>query len=156
MRRLPSHLPGRQRRHRDTAVTPTAKKPRAMPTLRPAPDALVRRFEAALAAAPGAEGRKLFGYPAAFRHGNMFAGLFQHSMILRLSPEDRATLAGRAGATPFEPMPGRPMREYVVVPPAIVESPGGGELQRWLARAYDYAGSLPPKPRGTKPKKRKA
>ena len=125
-----------------------------MPTLRPAPDALVRRFAAALAAAPGAEGRKLFGYPAAFRNGKMFAGLFQHSMILRLSPEDRANLAVRAGARAFEPMPGRPMREYVVVPPAIVESVG--EVQRWLAKAYDYAGSLPPKPPRTKSRKRKA
>ncbi len=74
----------------------------------------------------------MFGYPAAFRNGNMFAGLFQHSMILRLSPEDRANLAVRAGARAFEPMPGRPMREYVVVPPAIVESVG--EVQRWLAK----------------------
>jgi TfoX/Sxy family transcriptional regulator of competence genes len=115
---------------------------------------LVRRFAAALAAAPGAESRKMFGYPAAFWNGNMFAGLFQHSMILRLSPEDRTSLAGRAGATPFEPMPRRPMREYVVVPPAIVESVG--KLQRWVAKAYDYAGSLPPKPPGTKPRKRKA
>jgi hypothetical protein len=115
---------------------------------------LVRRFASALAAAPGAESRKMFGYPAAFRHGNLFASLFQHSMILRLSPEDRTNLAARAGATAFEPMPGRPMREYVVVPPAIVESVG--EVQRWLAKAYDYAGSLPPKPPGTKPRKRKA
>src|SRR5260370_22635485 len=125
-------------------MTPTGKKPRAMPTFRPAPDALVRRFETALAAAPGAEGRKMFGYPAAFRHGNLFASLFQQSMILRLSPEDRTNLAARAGATAFEPMPGRPMREYVGVPPAIVEPVG--ELQRWLAKAYDYASSLPAQP----------
>jgi len=46
------------------------------------------------------------------------------------------------------------MREYVVVPPAIVESVG--EVQRWLAKAYDYAGSLPPKPPRTKSRKRKA
>ncbi len=46
-------------------------------------------------------------------------------------------------------MPGRPMREYVVVPPKIVGTKAA--LGRWLAKASAYAGSLPPKtPRARK------
>jgi TfoX/Sxy family transcriptional regulator of competence genes len=128
------------------------KRARAMPRWRPAPAALVRQFEAAIAGVPGAELRKMFGYPAAFVRGHMFAGLFQEHMILRLAAEDRAELARRPGAQPFEPMPGRPMREYLVVPPAIRETPP--ELERWLGRASSYAGSLPPKrPRGKTPRR---
>lgn len=130
-----------------------AKDARAMPTWRPSPEALVRRFEAAMAAVPGAHARKMFGYPAAFRNGNMFAGLFQDQMILRLSADERAELSRHRGAKPFEPMPGRPMREYVVVPPAVLRSPG--ELHAWFARAFAYAGSLPSKPRPAARPKRK-
>jgi hypothetical protein len=38
------------------------------------PPALVERFEAIVPALSGAERRKMFGYPAAFVGGNMFAG----------------------------------------------------------------------------------
>lgn len=131
-----------------------AKPARAMPKWRPSPDALVRRFEAAMATVPAAQARKMFGYPAAFRNGNLFAGLFQDQMILRLSTDARAELCRRPGAQPFEPMPGRPMREYVVVPPAMLRSPN--ELHAWLARAFAYAGSLPPKRRPASRAKRKA
>ncbi len=130
------------------------KHARALPTWRPSPDALVRRFEAAMATVPGAQARKMFGYPAAFRNGNMFAGLFQDQMILRLSTDERAELSRHPGAKPFEPMAGRPMREYVVVPPAMLRSPG--ELHAWLARAFAYAGSLPPKTRPAARPKRQA
>ena len=91
----------------------------------------------------------MFGYPAAFVRGHMFAGLFQDSMILRLSAEDRADCSGRLGAQPFEPMPGRPMREYLTVPPAMLESPA--ELERWVGKAFAYAGSLPAKVGGVAP-----
>src|SRR2546425_3427341 len=82
----------------------------------------------------------MFGSPAVFVNGNMFAGLFQDSMILRLNAEDRATFPG---ATPFEPMPGRPMREYVVAPGSVADSTM--QLRTWLERARHFAAALPPK-----------
>jgi len=120
---------------------------RAMPKWRPAPEGLVRVFEAAVRNIPDATLKKMFGYPAAFVGGNMFSGLFQESAIVRL-PEDQRSDLMRAGARPFEPMPGRPMREYVVLPPPVVESPG--ELRRWLDEARVYAATLPPKARANK------
>jgi TfoX/Sxy family transcriptional regulator of competence genes len=113
-----------------------------MPKFTKAPAALVDAFAQAIADAPGVERRQMFGYPAAFTRSHMFASLFQDQMIVRLSEADRHALAQEGGRA-FEPMPGRPMREYVTVPEAIRDSPAA--LRKWLAKAQTYAGSLPPK-----------
>ena len=128
------------------------KKPRPMPKWQPAPNALVRRFETALQSVPAAHMRKMFGYPAAFINGHMLSALFQDNMIVRLSPDDRTSLLQHPGAKPFEPMPGRAMREYVVLPSPILNS--SKELGGWLRKAEAYVGSLPPK--AHKPKRSKS
>ena len=110
---------------------------------RPAPPELLRLFEGAMRQFPEAQVRKMFGYPVAFMNGNMFGGLFQDCMILRLSEDDRAAIRDQAGARPFEPMPGRVMREYVVLPEAILKS--NARLKTWVSRAFAYARSLPAK-----------
>jgi TfoX/Sxy family transcriptional regulator of competence genes len=131
---------------------PKATKSKAMPKWHPAPEKLVRVFEKALQSVPEAHMRMTFGYPSATFNGNMFTGLHQDRMILRLSAEDRADLA-RQGAKTFEPMPGRPMREYLVVPESILKSED--ELNAWLEKALAYCKSLPPKSAKTKAKKPK-
>jgi TfoX/Sxy family transcriptional regulator of competence genes len=132
-----------------------AKKKIAQPMLKwkPAPEGLVRVFQEAIEAIPDAQPRKMFGYPAAFIDGHLFAGLHQETMILRLSTEDQAILLKQKGARIFEPMPGRPMRGYVVVPPAVIKAPE--QLSHWLARALAHTKSLPPKPAQPAPKKKK-
>ncbi len=119
----------------------------SMPKWQRAPEELKRTFEEAVRPLAGAEIRQMFGYPAAFVNGQMFAGVHQDQMILRLAPDDRAAIGGAA----FEPMAGRPMCEYVVVPEAIRETPA--ELSGWLERALAYTAGLPPK--AAKPKRRK-
>jgi hypothetical protein len=114
-----------------------------MPTFEKSPPALVERFSAAMDRHPSAERRKMFGYPCAFVGGNMATGLFADSWMVRLPDTERAELLAVEGARPFEPMAGRPMREYVVVPPAIVADDAA--LDRWVGRALAYAGSLPAK-----------
>ena len=114
-----------------------------MPEWRPSPPDLIAVFEKAIATVPDAQARKMFGYPVAFANGKMFTGLHQKNMILRLSDEDRDALLRIKGAAPFEPMPGRAMKEYVTVPEPMLEKPA--ELKKWLARSYAYASSLPPK-----------
>ncbi len=119
---------------------------------KPAPPELVGTFERAVKKCADAELRKMFGYPAAFVNGNMMGGLFQDSMMLRLSPPDLADIRDQAGAKPFEPMPGRVMREYVVIPKKIIASTS--QLEAWLAKAAAYTRSLPrkaPKPKRKKP-----
>jgi hypothetical protein len=87
------------------------------------PPELVQRFEK-VAASLGTERRKMFGYPASFVHGNMFAGLHEDRFVLRLGEEHLAE-AMRAGARAFEPMPGRPMKGWCVVLHGGAASTGG-------------------------------
>ncbi len=116
---------------------------RGMPKWHAAPEDLVSMFGEMVRPLPGVDLRKMFGYPCAFFQGQMFAGLHQESMILRLSEEDRARFLTIDGASQFEPMAGRPMREYVVVPPALFGQPS--DVTAWLDRALAYAASLPAK-----------
>jgi TfoX/Sxy family transcriptional regulator of competence genes len=122
---------------------------RAMPKFTKPPEALVALFGRAVGAMPDVEMRKMFGYPAAFVSGQMFTCLFQDSMIVRLAEGDRAAFLEK-GARMFEPMPGRPMREYVAVPADVLASEA--QLRDWLRRGYDYAASRPPKRGGRKKK----
>ena len=95
--------------------------------------------------------RPMFGCPAYFTGGNMFAGVWQDTMMLRLSEDDRAEITS-AGGKPFEPMPGRAMKEYVALPPDMIAD--HGVAAAWVGRAAAYAASLPPKEK--KPRKKKA
>ena len=87
--------------------------------------------------------KKMFGQPAAFAHGNLFMGVFGESMFVRLSEPDRIEAKAKGEFVPFEPMPGRPMREYWVFPRSMIEDPV--EARRWVSRSLKYALSLPPK-----------
>jgi len=109
----------------------------------PSPPGLVRIFDRAVRPLAGTTRRKMFGYPALCVRGNMFAGLVRDRMILRLGEEDRRRFLEREGATPFVAM-GRPMKQWAVVPPALVESPA--RLRPWLRRALAHGRALPPKP----------
>ena len=88
------------------------------------------------------EPRKNLGYPSCFIGGHMFMGLFADKMMLRLSPEDREELISKGGAV-FEPVPGRPLKEYVTVPASVLESQTA--LRDWVHRSLTYGSSLPPK-----------
>lgn len=115
-----------------------------MPSMkwRKSPAGLVDIFQKAMPGEPAVQ-RQMFGYPAAFVNGNMFMSLFQEDMILRLSDDDRAQFLQLPGARIFEPMPGRPMREYVAVPPAMLRD--SRLLHSWVSRALSYGTSLKPK-----------
>ncbi len=107
----------------------------------PAP--LAARFTRAVAGLRDVTTRRMFGCPAAFTAGHMFAGLFADSMFLRLPAAERDRFIRAFGAAPFEPVRGRVMREYVVVPPEVLAAPR--TLAGALAKAHAYASSLPPK-----------
>jgi TfoX/Sxy family transcriptional regulator of competence genes len=115
------------------------------------PPDLEKTFEDAFPDDPRAERRKMFGFPAGFVNGNMFGGLFETHMVLRLAEADRRSITAEHGAAPFEPM-GRPMTGYVTVPPGILREPS--RVREWLGRAFEYAASLPPKEK--KPAKAKS
>ena len=113
-----------------------------MPLPKPEPKAL-KAFEALVEAAPGATVKPMFGNFGAFANGQMFAGVFGDSVFVRLGVEDRAAALKLPGAKLFEPMKGRPMREYVALPPAIVTKGQGAQL--WASRALTKVMAMPPK-----------
>lgn len=106
------------------------------------PPELAAAFAKAAPKDPTVVRKPMFGYPALFLNGNMFAGTFQDKVVARLSEADRAR-AMKVGATPFEPMPGRAMKEYVVIPRADVSKPAA--LAKWIEQARDHAATLPEK-----------
>ncbi len=96
--------------------------------------------------------RKMFGCPCYFVNNNMFAGVHEDNLILRLSPEDREAIAAEHDEVGhFEPMAGRPMREYMALPEPVDDEEA--TLLRWVDRAYAFAASLPPKEKKTRKKK---
>ncbi len=105
--------------------------------------AAVALFESLVPQRPGVTRRPVFGQPAAFVDGNMFFAVFGEDLIVRLSEDDRATAAKEFGGTSFEPMAGRPMREYVVLPAKLLADTKA--TQGWVTRAVEYAMRLPKK-----------
>ncbi|MFQ5976045.1 MAG: TfoX/Sxy family protein [Candidatus Hydrothermarchaeales archaeon] len=90
------------------------------------------------------EKRKMFGHPVYFVNRNMFAGVFGDDIFIRLSEADRKEILSlNDEASLFEPLKGRVMKEYVVLPESLYIH--RGDFAIWLDRAYGYVLSLPPK-----------
>jgi hypothetical protein len=115
---------------------------RTTPKMPKSPPELVERFAAIVGGFPDAERRQMFGYPAAFVGGNLATSLFSDRWVVRLPPAE-IEAATAAGAGAFEPMPGRPMKGFVTIPPGDV---GDDEAVRgWVARGLAHAASMPAK-----------
>jgi TfoX/Sxy family transcriptional regulator of competence genes len=127
-----------------------AKKKRKMPAFTKAPQEVVDTFSAAIDGLEGVERKTMFSYPAAFANGNMLACVFQDRIMVRLSETDREKALAITGAKPFEPSPGRAMREYIDFPRSISGVPK--ELRTWIKRGLAYVDTLPAK----KPKSKAA
>lgn len=112
------------------------------------PQSLIDLFEGSVPTAAGVSRRKMFGYPAAFANGNLFIGLHQNDFIIRLSDTDRAQFSAEFGERAFEPMPGRPMREYVRLPEALLADPR--RRASWIDQSLRYAETIAAKPKPAK------
>jgi TfoX/Sxy family transcriptional regulator of competence genes len=92
---------------------------------------------------PRVEVKPMFGNLAAFVNKNMFLALSGSSVSVRLLEPDRAELLKVKGTRPFEPMPGRPMTEYVTLPESWRKQ--RAKAAGWIERSMTYAAALPPK-----------
>ena len=112
----------------------------------PSPPELVERFtqvtDRLMAGAQDVSRRKMFGYPACFAGGHLFTSLHQDRWIVRLDDAGIAELEA-LGGTSFEPMPGRPMTGFLVLPLALRDD--DARLEAWIGRALAHARSRPPK-----------
>jgi TfoX/Sxy family transcriptional regulator of competence genes len=112
--------------------------------IKPPSAALVTLFRELLPKTGGTE-RTMFGCPSGFLAGNLFCGVFENKLFVRLAESDRNKLLAEEGAEPFDPMGGRPMREYVVFPGDWLEGGDDEVLRSWMTKAASYARGLPPK-----------
>ena len=111
-----------------------------MPMEKPS-EALKARFEELVEVVPDADRKLTFGSPTCLVGGNMFFGVHAVGVFVKLPPDQGAQLL-EDGGRPFEPMPGRALNGFYVLP--------DGDVADWVRRSYDYARTLPPK----KPKPR--
>lgn len=125
------------------------------PMTMPKPDDRTKElFNSVLPQDPRVLVRPMFGNVSGFVNGTMFTGLFGNDVFVRLPEDERAELLQKQGAHPFEPMPGRPMKEYVVLPTAWRAEPD--RIRQWMQHALAWSATLPAKAeKGAKPRKRK-
>ncbi len=116
-----------------------------MPKFTKSSPEIVERFRAALArhGAPDLTLKPMFGYQCAWIGGNMMTGLFADEWWVRVSEPDREALLALPGAHPFEPMPGRSMGRYVVLPSDVLAD--DASLDPWLDKAIEFTRTMPPK-----------
>lgn len=93
--------------------------------------------------------KKMFGKFAYFINRNMFTGVHQMSIFLRLSSEDREEALSKEGITIFEPRAGMIMKEYVALTDTILSN--RSLLTELFQKSVSYVSSLPVK----QPKKKK-
>jgi TfoX/Sxy family transcriptional regulator of competence genes len=113
------------------------------------PQSLIDLFDKSVPSDIGVTRRKMFGYPAAFANGNLFIGLHQNDFIMRLSAGDRALFTARYGERAFEPMKGRPMREYVRLSSELLTD--ARKRAPWIKRSLEYAKGVKPKALKSRP-----
>ena len=91
---------------------------------------------------PAVTTRPMFGNLAGFVNGNMFCGLFGEDLFVRVSDDDQAKVR-KEGGKPFEPMPGRAMTGYAVVPVGWQKKPDYTRV--WIVTALAWSRQLPAK-----------
>ena len=99
-------------------------------------------FQKLLPPDPAVTTRPMFGNLSAFVNGNMFSGVFGTDLFVRVSDEDQAKIR-KQGGKPFEPMAGRAMTGYVIVPSGWEKEPEAARA--WVTTALAWSKKLPPK-----------
>jgi len=103
---------------------------------------LAMRLRLLLQDLAAAEEKKMFGGVGYLVNGNMVCGVNGRRLIVRLDPAEYAEALARPHVRQFD-MTGRPMKGWVTVEPAGVESDGA--LRAWVERGLRYVLTLPPK-----------
>ena len=116
-----------------------------MATWKKVPTELAARFDVALPVKADVQRRKMFGCPAAFVNGNLFAGLHEDRLMVRLP-----AMAGKHPCVVMD----RTMKEYALFPDALEMA--DRDLAGWVAQAYAFTRALPAKPPKAAPKPRPA
>ena len=98
--------------------------------------------------------KKMFGTSSWFMESNdqMMAGVWGDGVMVRVGQERATELVSSGNAEQFDPMGGRPMREYVYLGPQVIAE--DDDLVDWLEQAAGFASSLAPKQKKSRRKKK--
>ena len=108
-----------------------ATKQTKSPSMPKAGPKTVARFDrlAEIFVARGATRSQMFGMPVLKAGDKVFAGTFGDAMTFKLGPNDLERARALPGVQPFEPMKGRPMKEWVLVP--LAHATRWSDLAEW-------------------------
>src|SRR5262249_25265546 len=115
-------------------------------------EALAADVRATLAGSGTITEIKMFGGLGFMLNGNMVAAVSKRGLLLRIGKDSHAAALGRPGARPME-MRGRQMQGYVRIDPAALTR---ATLKTWLREAAAFVTTLPPKPAGTRARRKQA
>ena len=107
-----------------------------------------------LAAALPVRRKKMFGTSSWFMDSNdqMMAGVWGDGVMVRVGEDEAGGLVESGKAEVFDPMGGRPMREYVFLnADRIAED---SDLIEWLERAAGFTAGLAPKKKRSRAKRK--
>ena len=105
-------------------------------------EALTARIRPVLKRRKGFSEKPMFGGVCFMINGNMCAGTWKGSLIVRLGKESHEATLAEPHTKPAD-MAGRVMKGWALVEPAGIETEEA--LKSWVRRAAKFAGSLPPK-----------
>lgn len=104
---------------------------------------LANRISELLGTVRGIEEKRMFGGLAFLLNGHMsVAASHDSGLLVRVAPDDTEKLLGRAHVG-LMVMGGREMRGWLRVAPDGLRTKR--QLQTWVDRGVEYAGTLPPK-----------
>jgi TfoX/Sxy family transcriptional regulator of competence genes len=63
----------------------------------------------------GAVPAKMFGMPCYKVNGKMAVGVYENGIVLKVGEKKAKDMTSSGAAQPFEPMPGRPWKEWVLL-----------------------------------------
>ena len=86
--------------------------------------------------------KKMFGGVCYLLNGNMFCGIQNDALIVRLGKTAAEQALRQSHVNPFSPT-GRPMKDWVLVEQPAVQS--DTDLKKWLDQARRFTQTLPAK-----------
>ena len=86
--------------------------------------------------------KRMFGGICHLLNGNMFCGVYEDFLILRLGKENSVNALSLPFVKPFD-ITGRPMKGWVMIEREGFNS--DNELETWLNQAKEFVNILPPK-----------
>ena len=105
-------------------------------------ETVAKRVRSALGRTPDVVEKRMFGGIEFMVRGNMCCGVIGDRLMLRVGPKGYETALSRPHARAMD-LTGKPMKGLVYVEPAGFASVA--DLEVWIARAMEFARSLPAK-----------